>query len=520
MDSVSSPRQDPASRQTTDDRRRSQTSDENKDRNENASYNFKSHLCGQKLDPTSERIVRLTYLYGGVHGAIDQLLPACFKALERDMGFSPQSLGALSSATRISHVLTCPIWGFIIDCCGRRRIFSSSALGWGAATSALLYITQKWQVLPLMCVLGVFMAAMGPLSQKVIAQEVPENDRGRSFGILHFFQSFGRVLSLTITTSASGLVMWGIEGWRHAMVGFGMISILTGILLGCRITDCPHQRRRQKEKGHWFPLSETAYVFRNGSVWVMLLMGILNGIPRSAIHFSTMYFQYCSIPDWWASFIVSSSWIAAMVVAPVIGCTGDFIHSRYPYHGRQCLAQICIVARCLLMTIMLTCVPREASSLGTFVILAVLMGFLAGWPGVGVNRPILTEIVYPEHRATTFALVSCLEGVGAAALGAPIVGYLCENVFGYVRPPHDGLLAAAPAESVRVGNARAISLAMLCMTVGPWLLTIVAYGVLHLTYKSDSRHGSALAAAGDAESASSPGAGKPQRSETLPLVTK
>lgn len=99
-----------------------------------------------------------------------------------------------------------------------------------------------------------------------------------------------------------------------------------------------------------------------------------------------------------------------------------------------------------------------------------------------------------EFPAAAFQ-VSCLEGVGAAALGAPIVGYLCENVFGYVRPPHDGLLAAAPAESVRVGNARAISLAMLCMTVGPWLLTIVAYGVLHLTYKSDSRHGSAFAGA-------------------------
>ena len=108
-----------------------------------------------------------------------------------------------------------------------------------------------------------------------------------------------------------------------------------------------------------------------------------------------------------------------------------------------------------------------------------------------------------ESAAAAFQ-VSCLEGVGAAALGAPIVGYLCENVFGYVKPPHGGLLAAAPAESVRVGNARAISLAMLCMTVGPWLLTIVAYGILHLTYKSDSRHGSALAG-----SCASPGVRRP-----------
>lgn len=88
-----------------------------------------------------------------------------------------------------------------------------------------------------------------------------------------------------------------------------------------------------------------------------------------------------------------------------------------------------------------------------------------------------------------FAQVSCLEGVGAAALGAPLVGYLCENVFGYVKPLH-GKLFRDPSEEIRLNNARAISLSMLCMTVGPWVLSVLAYGILHATYKLDSRHGS------------------------------
>lgn len=134
--------------------------------------------------------------------------------------------------------------------------------------------------------------------------------------------------------------------------------------------------------------------------------GILNGIPRSALNFSTMYFQYCGIADWWASFIVSCSWIAAMFVAPVVGCIGDFVHEKYPRHGRQCLAQVSIALRSILMTIMLLCIPRSPHFLWAFVITATLIGFLAGWPGVGVNRPIMTEIVKPEHRATIFAMVS------------------------------------------------------------------------------------------------------------------
>ncbi|KAL8427835.1 hypothetical protein Efla_005801 [Eimeria flavescens] len=455
-----------------------------------ASTEFRQRLFGKKLQPASECVLRLTYLYSCMHGAIDQLLPACFKSLERDMGFSPQALGVVSSASRIAHVLTCPIWGFIIDCCGRRRIFSSSALGWGISAAGLFYIAQRWQLFLLMCSLGTFMSAMGPLSQKVIAEEVPESDRGRSFGMLHFFQSFGRVVSLTITTSVSGLMLWGTQGWRYAFAGFGLLSVYMGIALAIWITDCPDQSRRIKNQGHWFSLHEIGYVFSNGSVWIMLLMGILNGVPRSAIHFSTMYFQYCNIPDWWASFIVSSSWIAAMVVAPIIGCAGDYVHSKYPNHGRQCLAQVCILLRCILMTMMLTLVPRQPHSLWIFLVLAIIIGLLAGWPGVGVNRPILTEIVKPEHRATTFALVSCLEGVGAASLGAPIVGYLCENIFGYVKLPH-GKRFHSPSEHIRLGNARAIAFSMLCMTVGPWLLNVLAYGLLHVTYKSDSRHGSA-----------------------------
>ncbi|KAL8270167.1 hypothetical protein Esti_005894 [Eimeria stiedai] len=455
-----------------------------------ASSDFQRLILGRKLEPEAECVLRLTYLYSCVHGAIDQLLPACFKSLERDMGFSPQALGFVSSASRVAHVLTCPLWGFIIDSCGRRRIFSSSALGWGASAAGLLYVTQQWHLVLLMCSLGIFMAAMGPLSQKVIAQEVPEAERGRSFGMLHFFQSFGRVMSLTITTSVAGFTFWGIQGWRHAFVAFGLLSVYMGIILATCVADCPHQRKRNKERGHWFSPHEIAYVFSNGSVWVMLLMGILNGIPRSALHFSTMYFQYCNLPGWWASFIVSSSWIAAMVVAPFIGCAGDYVHSKYPNHGRQCLAQVCIILRCALMTVMLICVPRQTESLWSFFVLAILLGFLAGWPGVGVNRPILTEIVKPEHRATTFAMVSCLEGVGAATLGAPIVGYMCENVYGYVKPAH-GQHFQNPPEAIRLGNAQAIAFAMLSMTVGPWLLNVLAYGILHLTYKFDSRHGSA-----------------------------
>lgn len=47
------------------------------------------------------------------------------------------------------------------------------------------------------------------------------------------------------------------------------------------------------------------------------------------------------------------------------------------------------------------------------------------------------------------------------------------------------------SEVLRANNARAISLAMLSMTVGPWVVNILAYGILHCTYKKDKKYGTA-----------------------------
>lgn len=118
-----------------------------------------------------------------------------------------------------------------------------------------------------------------------------------------------------------------------------------------------------------------------------------------------MFFQYAGLSDWEASFTVSASWLAAMLVAPFVGCLGDAVHRRYPNKGRPVIAQSAILVRSLLMFSILYCVPKKRESFLLFLLLSSLIGLMAGWPGVGVNRPILTEIVLPKHRATVFSLV-------------------------------------------------------------------------------------------------------------------
>ncbi|CAE8732589.1 unnamed protein product [Polarella glacialis] len=148
-----------------------------------------------------------------------------------------------------------------------------------------------------------------------------------------------------------------------------------------------------------------------------------------------------------------------------------------------------------------------ASSIGTSIasatflefkagIVALCLGLVASWCGSGVNRPILAEIVEPAGRASIIAWLAALEGSSAALLGAPVVGFLSESVFGYEKDPtaklpglaanvsetSASLLEAATRSST---NRRALGMAMLWGTAPGWLLCASLYTILHWYYWQD-----------------------------------
>lgn len=94
--------------------------------------------------------------------------------------------------------------------------------------------------------------------------------------------------------------------------------------------------------------------------------------------------------------------------------------------------------------------------------------------------------------------VATTEGIGAALLGAPLVGMLAENVFGYALPKKGHLSEKYDRNADALGSALAIT------TVGPWFLSLGLYQLLMRTYKQDraetarrvqnQEHGSEMAA--------------------------
>ena len=111
-------------------------------------------------------------------------------------------------------------------------------------------------------------------------------------------------------------------------------------------------------------------------------------------------------------------------------------------------------------------------------------GLLGSWGSPACNRPILSEIVHPAARGSIFAVLIALEGA-AGAFGAPIVGYLAEKTFGYVRT--EAPINLMPQE-IREENLKAIGGAATVVMVVPWSTCFLIYGIIYFTYPTDRRN--------------------------------
>lgn len=117
-----------------------------------------------------------------------------------------------------------------------------------------------------------------------------------------------------------------------------------------------------------------------------------------------MYFQYCGLSDTAASIVSASMLFGAMISGPIGGLLGDRVFLWSPYHGRPLLGQLSMIGRVPLLLTAFLVVPTEPTSFSYLATIFFLIGILS-IAGVVVNRPLLSDVVRPNHRATTFALV-------------------------------------------------------------------------------------------------------------------
>ncbi|PFH34787.1 transporter, major facilitator family protein [Besnoitia besnoiti] len=434
-------------------------------------------------------------------GCDDQLLPATFRALERDLNFHPSLLGYITLAQTMCLSLLCPLWGYLSDRHSRKWLLAFGTSAWGLTTTLLGLVSEFWQVTLLRAMNGVFLGSVGPISQSILADTASSKSLGYSFGLIQLCSCIGRLVGGVVTTSVALLDVGVLRGWRVCFFCVGGASIVLGILIAIFLEEIPRKKSRRRaklldesggtggpapqpqEEQNWLSFFKDVFSqsLSTPSIVIILAEGLLGTVPWSAFSFNTMYFQYCAMSDLEAAVLTGSLLIGAAAGGVMGGLLGDHLFHWSRGHGRPLVGQVAMLCRIPLLVLAYVVVPKEEDYFYAYFIIALLVGFTS-MSGVAVNRPILSDVVRPDHKGTVFAITVALEGSSAAILGAPLVGFLAESAFGYERT---SLLVKDMPSHLRLGNAEALAKSLFLLTVIPWSISFFLYGMLHFTYEKD-----------------------------------
>ena len=269
----------------------------------------------------------------------------------------------------------------------------------------------------------------------------------------------------SVSRSSYVLPFFGaVLGWRVMFCTVGVLSMLVSYLVYRDLKD-PLREKDNTPKMSWALVKEEWAILRkllrNNTFVIIVLQGVFSGIPWNALSFMVMYFQFCGLSDPQAGLLVSLFVLACAIGGPLGGYIGDKAAQRYPDNGRAYAAQFSSLSGIPCMCVLLLVAPRFAGSgshihLLGFAQILIVMGLFCSWCSCAANRPILSEIVPERHRASILAWNIVLEGSAAAIFGAPLVGLLSEEVFGYV-PVDVGVDIQSLAPEVQQKNIQALT---------------------------------------------------------------
>jgi DHA2 family multidrug resistance protein len=161
-----------------------------------------------------------------------------------ELGATTDQISWVLTSYLVSSAIVMPLTGYFADTIGRKRYLVACIAGFVAA-SALCGIAQSlFQIVLFRLLQGVFGAALVPLSQAIMADAYPPEERGKAMAIWGLGVMVGPVLGPTL-----GGWLTDIAGWRwtfYINVPVGALSLFLAMTV---IPETPRRERRMDWTG-------------------------------------------------------------------------------------------------------------------------------------------------------------------------------------------------------------------------------------------------------------------------------
>lgn len=154
-------------------------------------------------------------------------------AITADLGVPASRFGLLATLSFAAAVPSALASGFLVDRLEARRVlfglFAASALGIGILATASSF---AWLVVGV-AVAGVAMSITNPLTNDIVARQVPSTQRGAVMGVKQSGVQMGQFLAGLVLPSVAAAAGW------HAAVAATSVVVLAGALLTTRHVAAP-----------------------------------------------------------------------------------------------------------------------------------------------------------------------------------------------------------------------------------------------------------------------------------------
>lgn len=424
-----------------------------------------------------------------LEGADTALLPAVFFALQRDLKLDLTTLATMALAQGVTSSIAAPFWGILADraILQRKTIIILGCVMQGLVTMSLAFVDGFLPMICLRVLNGIMLASLRPVAHGIIADVTSESKRGKVFGFVQLSTNAGMMVGGLIGTPLSTKHVAGLQGWRLAFLVAGGLSAILGLVISLTMKEPPRETStglaNSKERSAFKEEAmKLLSYFRMPTFCALIFQGWFGGIPWSAMNYTTLFYQVGGISDGSAAILSAVGMVTGAVGGCLGGQIGDCMSRAMPNHGRPLTAQISVMAGIPIayLTFMVDPPSSESGAFIYYLSLVIFLGLTASWCGVGVNLPILTEIVRPEGRSTILAWEAALESTFATLLGNSLVGFLA-GMFGYKLQDVGG------STVMDLDSRKALGKALTLTCFVPWLICWLAYSLLHWSYPSDLR---------------------------------
>jgi len=392
-------------------------------------------------------IILVVCLIALVEGMDLALIGASQQAFFQDVeGWDLWVAGRLALAGAIPQSAGAAFWGIIADrgVMKRRNILCFAAALQALCTFSLACVSTVPPMWPIRMANGIFLAALRPISNGIVADLASAKDHGYYFGLMQGFFAVGGTATGMIVgplaESTFDIPLFGpTRGWRLAFAVVSCVAIAASVFSFLKMPDVPAapMSEEEKQQGVCAMISSEVQAMirflKYPSFVLMICQGIFGTVPFAVYGNLNLYARLCGFEQW-TLFWLGLPGILGIASGFLGGNLSDRLNKMIGPRGRPLTAMMSVACTIpLKYTLWYGILPGSYfNNVWTFVAIEALWNFTGHWPQPGCNFPILGQIVTGKQRNKVMCWEMALENTMANIIGNLAVPIIVRELGGEI----------------------------------------------------------------------------------------